>query len=130
MLSRSLRNLPWWRLPPTLLVCVAFLGEIAVPLHAANADQAPSLTIQTPEVPLAALADTSGNRIEKQATSQTFSLRKPDRVAHLVIPGVRDRSPRWGVRTQHVRRTLSRRQLHAVRLAPRAADDPSSLLLS
>jgi hypothetical protein len=130
MLCRNLRRLPYRRLPLIVPVCLALLGGIAVPPPAVGADQVPSLTIRAPEFPLAALAETSGIRIEKQAQSQRPFTRKPDRVSRLIIPLVRHRSPRLNVRIQHVFRNLPRRQLPAMRLTPSSANDPSSPLLS
>lgn len=130
MLCRNLRRLPYWRLPLIVPVCLALLGGIVVLPSPVGADQIPCLTIRAPEFPLAALAETSGIRIEKQAQSQRPFIRKPDRVSRVIIPVVRNRSARLNVRIQHVCRNLPRRQLHAIRLTPRSSDDLSSPLLS
>ncbi len=128
MLCRNLRELPYGRLPLVVLVCLALAAGVGIPTLAISVDQTPSLTIRAPEFPLAALAETSGVRIEKQAQSPRPCIRKPDRMARLVVPVARDHGARIGVRIQHVFRSLPRRQLHAVRITPRSSDDPSSLL--
>jgi hypothetical protein len=130
MVCRNLRSFLNWRLPLIVPVCLAMLGRIAIPPPAVSADQVPSLTIRAPEFPLAALAETAGIRIEKQAQSQRPSIRKLDRASRLIIAVVRHRGPRLNVRIQHVFRNLPRRQLHAMRLTPSSSDDPSSPLLS
>ncbi len=128
MLCRRLRELPYWRLPLIVFVSLALIVGIGIPPLVLHAEQTPSLTIRAHELPLIALAETTGIRIEKQAQSQRSSLRKPDRIAHLVMPVAHDHGPRLSVRIQHVFRNLPRRQLHALRVTPRSPDDPSSLL--
>ncbi len=130
MLCRSLRELPYCRLPLIVLVCLVLVVGIGIPPLALRAEQVPSLTIRAHELPLIALAETSGVRIEKQAQAPRPFLRKPDRTARLVTPVARDHGARMGVRIQHVFRNLPRRQLHALRITPRSPDDPSSLLRS
>ncbi len=129
MLCRSLRSLPCWRLPLVVPLCLALVAATGVVPRVASEQQTPSLTIRAPELPLTALAETSGVRIEKQAHSQRPSLRKPDRIARLVIPVAREHGPRLSVHIQHFFRNHPRRQLHAIRTAPRSSDDPSRLLL-
>ncbi len=128
MLCRNLRELPYGRLPLIVLVCLALAAGVGIPPLVPSADQTPSLTIRAPEFPLAALAETAGVRIEKEAQSPRPSIRKPNRMARLLIPVARDHGARIGVHIQHVFRNLPRRQLHAVRITPRSSDDPSGLL--
>jgi hypothetical protein len=129
MLCRRLRIRSWWGIVPTLVACLALVGANALTPATWPEEEAPSLAPTTHNFPLAALAETSGVRIEKQAQSHRPLIRKPDRTARLSTaerdPGLRHRSP-----IPQAFRTLPRRSLYAARSRPNSPDDPSDPLLS
>lgn len=125
MLCRSLRNLRWSRLPLTLAICLALIGGIAALPSAWPEDEAPSLTIRTYTLPLAALAANSGLRIEKQAQPHRLSFPKPGHSARLASIA-RSAAPYPPMQAY---RAFPRRLLHPGHLKPRSPDDPGSPLL-
>lgn len=129
MLCRKLRVGSWRGMTPTLVVSLALIGGIAFIPPGWVEDETPSLTPAAHDVPLAAVAENSGVRIEKQAQSQRIFIKKPERSARLSsaerAPGLRPSYP-----TPQAFRSLPRRQLYAPRSRPSSPDDPSDPLLS
>lgn len=129
MLCRRLRARSWRGITPALVVCLALIGGIPVIPATWPEEDTPSLTPTNHDLPLTALAEGSGVRIEKQAQAHRLVIRKPDRSARLSTaeraPSARPLAP-----TTLAFHSLPRRQLYAARRGPSIPDDPSDPLLS
>jgi len=126
---RRLRSQPWLGLAPSSIVCLTLIAGCVFLPPTWPEDRAPSLTAATHEVPLAAVAETSGIRIQKQGQSHRLFLKKPERM--LRFSSV---EPVTGVRPYgfipHASTGLARRSLYPPRSQPSSPDDPSDSLLS
>jgi hypothetical protein len=129
MLCRKLRTRPWRGIIPTLVACIALVGGIAVIPTTWPEEETPSLTPTTRDLPLTALAESSGVRIQKQAQSHRIFIKKPERSTRLSA-AERAPSPRSCIQTTQAFRSLPRRHLYAARSRPISPDDPSDPLLS
>lgn len=129
MLCRRLRIRPWPGIASTLVACLALIGGIAVIPATWSEEETPSLTPTNHDLPLIALANSTGVRVAKQAQSHRPFIKKPDRSGRLSAPG-RGLSLRpWNPALQAFR-ALPRRSLYAPRSRPSSPDDPSHPLLS
>ena len=129
MMCQKFRSLRWLGLASSSVVCLALItGYSLVPPTWAE-DQTPSLTPAAHDLPPAAVPQTSGVRIEKQAQSHRLFLKKPERTAR--FPSLEQAA---GVRPYRFIRlastSLPRRHLYAPRSQSSSPDDPSDLPLS
>ena len=135
MLCRSLRSLSAGRLALAGLLCLALVGGVAAPARYSFAsDEATSISLRAPEVPLAALETTSAVRFEKQGQAVRLTFHKPERSAHL-SPSERPCSLLSRSKALQTSPLLPRRFLrprHVAPRAPKATGDPflASLSLS
>jgi hypothetical protein len=129
MLCRQLRIWSWWGIVPTLVACLALVGGIAVVPATWPEEETPSLTPTNYALPLTAVAENSGVRIERQAQSHRLFIKKPERSARLST-AQRDPTLRHCRPIPQGFRALPRRNLHAARSRPSSSDDPSDPLLS
>ena len=129
MLCRRLRAGSWRGVAPTLLVCFALIGGVAPMPSTSPEDETPSLAAAAHAVPLAALAESSGIRIEKQAQSHRLFIKKPERSGR-VSPAERAPSLRSRTPTTQTPRSLPRCSLYSARSRPGPPDEPSDPLLS
>lgn len=129
MLCRRLRIRPWQSIAPTLVACLALIGGLAVVPATWPEEETPSLTPASDNLPLTALAESAGVRVEKQAQSHRPFIKKPDRSARLFSPG-RGLSLRPWNPTLQAFQALPRRGLYAARSRPSSPDDSSHPLLS
>ena len=125
---RRLRSQPWLGLAPSSIVCLTLIAGCVFLPPTWPEDRAPSLTAATHEVPLAAVAETSGIRIQKQGQSHRLFLKKPERMLRFSsvepITGV---PPYRFIR--HTSTSLARRH-HLPRSQSSSPDDPGDSLLS
>ena len=135
MLCRSVRCLLGVRLTVAGLLCLALIGTSALPagLHFGYEEVA-SISLRSPEAPLAALATTSAVRFEKQANSVRLVLPRPGRGARLSA-AQRPSAMLVGPKAHRAVHVLPRRFLQPRQLTPRTPNDSGdpflvSLLLS
>ena len=129
MVCRRFRGQRWLGLASISIVCLALIaGCIFLPPTWFD-DQAPSLTPAAHNLPLAAVAETSGTRVEKQAQSHRLFLKKPERTARFSsverVTGIH----RYGF-IRHASIGFPWRHLHPPRSQSSSPDDPSDSLLS
>jgi hypothetical protein len=93
------------------------------PPAAARADEAPSLMLRAPEIPLAALAAGSPVRPEKHLQNKRLTSLKPPGAARHIAAAHRA-APSPQLRVHQPYRDVPRRPLPTRRAAPRAPDDP------
>lgn len=129
MVCRKLRARSWRGITPTLVACLALIGGIPIIPATWPEEGTASLTPTNHDLPLTALAESSGVRIEKQAHSHRLVIKKPDRSARLST-AERAPGPRPFTSSTQAFRRLPRRQLYAARSRPSAPDDPGDPLLS
>ena len=129
MLCRRLRIRPWRGIAPAVVACLALIGGLAVIPTTWPEEETPSLTPTSHNLPLTALAESAGVRVEKQAQSHRPFIKKPDRSTRL-FSRERGLSLRPWNPTLRVFRALPRRSLYAARSRPGPPDDPSRPLLS
>jgi hypothetical protein len=129
MLCRRLRIRPWRGMTPGLIACLALIGGIAVIPATWPEEETPSLTPTNRDLPLTALAESTGVRIEKQAQSHRPVVKRPERSGRLSSAEQAPR-PRPFTPTAQAFHSLPRRQLYAARSRPISPDDPSDPLLS
>lgn len=129
MLCRTLRTWSCQGIFPTLFVCLALVGGLTALPPAWPEDETSSLTPAAHNVPLTAVTESAGVRIEKQAHSHRLILKRPDRSTRLSSaersPSLRACNP-----TAQAFHSLPRRQLYAARSRPISPDDPSDPLPS
>lgn len=129
MLHRKLRLCSLPRLSVALAVCLAVAAGMFVFPSAWPADEIPSLTPGARSLPLTAVAENLGVRLEKQAQSHRLFIKRPERSARLICP---DRPPTPWPRNPALQafRSLPRGHLSAAPSRPNSPDDPSQPLLS
>lgn len=135
MFCRTLRNLSSGRWALAGLLCLAMVGAAAAPTRVFSGnDWADSIGLRAPEVPLAALAATSGVRFEKHGQAVRLTFHKPERSGHLSSTerscGALSRPKAWHAHPLLPRRFLPPR--HVTLRGPNDAGDPflASLSLS
>lgn len=129
MVCRKLRIQPWPGIAPTLVACLALIGGTAAIPTTWSDEEIPSLTATNQDIPLTALENRTGVRVEKQAQSHRPFIKKPDRSLRFSSaerrPNLRHCSP-----ILQAIRALPRRNLYTTRSRPSSPDDPSDPLLS
>lgn len=108
-----------------LAMCLLVLAALTCAPTAALQDEAPSLVVRAPEIPLVALASTSPVRVEKQVRSQRVMLQKPERAARYLTMSQRVTASQPPRAPHLAYRDLPRRSLPTRQATPRAPDDPS-----
>ena len=84
MFCRTLQNLSAGRWALAGLLCLALVGGTAAPTRVSSEDDgATSIGLRAHEVPLAALATTSGVRFAKHGLAVRLTFHKPERSAQL-----------------------------------------------
>lgn len=124
MLCRRLRVRSWPGAGTTLVLCLALTGGLAVLPPVWLEDETPALAPAAHDIPLTAVAEGSGVRLEKQAQSPRLVIRRPERGARLSSAG-RVPRPRPFTPTTQAFRSLPRRQLYAAGNRGSSPDDPS-----
>ncbi|MFB3816037.1 MAG: hypothetical protein ACE147_00115 [Candidatus Methylomirabilales bacterium] len=108
-----------------LAVCLILAAAMAVAPPATLGEQAPSLVLRAPDIPLAALAVNAPIRVEKQAPGPRAQLQRPERTARYLPASERLAAPEFRVALHQTYRDLPRRPLPRRQTAPPAPDDPS-----
>lgn len=129
MLCRRLRIRPWRGIPLALVACFALIGGIAILPITWSEEETPSLTPTTHTVPLTAVAESTGVRIEKLAQSHRPLITKLDRHAR-VAAAIRAPNLRRLSAPSQIWVTLPGRHPYAPRSQPSSPDDPSHSPLS
>ena len=130
MFCRTLRNLSSGRWALAGLLCLAMVGAAGASTRVFSGDgSADSIGLRAPEVPLAALAATSGVRFEKHGQAVRLTFHKPERSGHLSSIerscGALSRPKAW-----YTHPLLPRRFLPSRHLLPRTSKDSSDPLLA
>jgi len=129
MLVRNPKRLFLPRLSVTVVTCLALAGGTIIVPQAWPEDEVPSLTPTNRNLPLNALAENPGARIEKQAQSHRLFIKRPERSARLMCPERALTSRPCNPGPQALR-SLPRGNLSPARSQPNSPDDPSQPLLS
>lgn len=108
-----------------LAVCLILIASMAVAPPTMLGEQAPSLVLRAPDIPLAALAVNTPIRVEKQAPGPRAQLQRPDRTARYLPASERLAAPEFRVALHRIYRDLPRRLVPWRQTAPPAPDDPS-----
>jgi len=129
MMCQTFRSLRWLGLASSSVVCLVLIAGYSLVPPTWTEDQTPSLTPAAHDLPPAAVPQTSGARIEKQAQSLRLFLKKPERTAR--FPSLEQAA---GVRPhgfiRHASSSFPWRHLYAPRSQSSSPDDPSDSLLS
>ncbi len=129
MLVRNPKRLFLPRLSVTVVTCLALAGGTIIVPQAWPEDEVPSLTPTSRNLPLNALAENPGARIEKRAQSHRLFIKKPERSARLT-PAERAPNTRPFTPAPQAFRSFPRRHRSAAQIRPSSPDDPSQPLLS
>lgn len=131
--SRSIRMVCWAlrtsliRLILAGLLCLVMVGGAAMPPAPPTGESdAGSISLRPPELPLAAVAATSGVRLEHQAQSVRLTLHRPDRSGALASIA-HTHAIQFSPRVSRMSRILARRLLAPRRstlCAPRDSSEP------
>jgi hypothetical protein len=109
-----------------LAVCLVLVAGLTVVPPPSLGEQAPSLVLRAPDIPLAAVAVTTPVRMEKQAPGPRTPPHRPERAGRYLPASARVLSPELRAAALHRRYPdLPRRPLLRRQAAPPASGDPS-----
>jgi hypothetical protein len=108
-----------------LAACLILIAGMTVAPPTMLGEQAPSLVLRAPDIPLAALAVNTPIRVEKQAPGPRAQLQRPERTARYLPASERLPAPEFRGALHRTYRDLPRRLVSWRQTAPPAPDDPS-----